>query len=152
MVEIKVTTWEMMSAALVGVMRQIEDLRAGRRHRWGHAFVPAWQNNIEAAISEFAVAKHLGVFWPGKGKIKDPDLGDNIEVRHSGKHDNSLIIRDGDNPESIFYFVTGLYGEYRIRGKIKGADAMKFPQTCPTNDDNYAWFIPPEKLIPIVIG
>jgi hypothetical protein len=136
----------MMTAAQVGIMRQVKSIKEGRRDRYGAAMGNGWQLHIEGAMGECAVAKVLGIYWSGSvNNFDGPDVG-MLEVRTTDGHANRLILHDRDNDDAIFVLVTGVNGVYEVRGYISGRDG-KLPEYL---DDpiggRQAYFVPQDKL------
>jgi hypothetical protein len=139
MTEIEVTlTWaEMLIAANIGCMRNVQSLKLGRS-RTDSLTDPfggldlAWSSNIEGAAGEMAVAKHLGLFWSGSvGNIGADDVGGyQVKTNTSRKWDD-LILRKRNKPDRIYIsvlsFVAPAPGVARfiITGWIIGTDAMQ---------------------------
>ncbi len=89
-VEIKLTMYEIMMAANVGVMRQVESLKHNMQQRHGADSETDWQKHIESALTECAMAKYTNVFWCKRARSK-PDVGED-EVRAS-QRPNSCHLR-----------------------------------------------------------
>ena len=91
---IKLTNSEIYQGANVGVLRQVQNLQVGAKPAYGEEGEKDWQKNIEGALAEMALAKHLGVYW-SKGNWKDLDVGE-VECRSAQEHFHKLIIRPED--------------------------------------------------------
>ena len=116
---------EILLAAQVGVMRQVQNLKNGRRQ--GHRHDPGsdWQDHINGALGECAAAKWLGLYWHGRlGALGRADVGD-LEVRTGSRASDRLILREGDADDRAFILATGLNGRYVIRGWIRGRDGKR---------------------------
>lgn len=141
------TPSEIMSGALAGVMRNTENLvRKVAQFTYGNDGQNAWQSHIEGCLAEMALAKFKNVYWSGKGSYKAPDV-DKDDVRCSSIHTNRLIIHPEDPDTRLFWFLTGLHGEYRIHGCILGGDAKR-PEwwSDPQKTGRAAFFVPREAL------
>ena len=123
MTEIKLSAGEIVQAAIVGVMRRIQNIRDGNNHKYGASQATAWQMDIEGALGELALAKHLNIFW-SKGKPRDSDVGE-FQVRTTAKHNNRLILHKDDDDDARYYLITGLNGCYRVQGWIHGRDGKQ---------------------------
>lgn len=124
---IRLTSSELMGAALVGVMRQVTNLRDAREDAYGCRRDDGWRAHIEGACGECAVAKFLGMYWNGSlGKLRAADVG-TLQVRTRSRHDYDLIVHPGDEDDSPFVLVTGTAPVYVLRGWIRGRDA-KLPE------------------------
>ena len=142
---IQLSLAEIQVASMVGIQRQIEDLKWKNHDKFGAKRDLAWQRHIEGALTECAMAKYLNVYW-NKARWDEPDVGD-IDVRASSKPDGGLIIRRNDNPNKKYYLLIGVNGEYEIKGWLYGKDAMK-DQFWTSKDTGRppAWFVPQEYL------
>ena len=117
-----------MTAAHAGVMRQVENLKNGLPPRYGAGHQMDWQLHIEGALGEMALAKHLGLYWPGKGERGQPDLvhsGWVVEVRLAKRDDYDLRLHPHDKDHARYWLMTGINGSYSVRGWILGADGKK---------------------------
>lgn len=124
-VHISLTGSEFMQAAMVGVMRQIQNRRAGRQDAHGCDPENGWSPHIEGACGEFAVAKVLGLFWSGNlGRLTADDVGE-LQVRTRSRHDYDLIVHPDDPDKRAFVLVTGRAPDFRIWGWISGQDAKR---------------------------
>jgi|2_EtaG_2_1085320.scaffolds.fasta_scaffold05805_1 hypothetical protein len=75
-----------------------------------------WHEDIEGALAEMALAKHMGVYWQGKGSVRGPDVGD-FEVRWTPWETGKLVLHEKtDKPGKRYHLVTGEYGQYTLRG------------------------------------
>lgn len=133
---------------MVGIQRQIEDIKWGNHEKYGAKKDLAWQRHIEGALTECAMAKFLNVYW-NKAKWNLPDVGD-VDVRASSVFDSELIIRKNDDPDKKYYLLIGINGEYEIKGWLYGRDAMK-DQFWTSKDTGRppAWFFPQSYLNPL---
>lgn len=114
-----------MMAAQAGVMRQVENVvRRQGQNTYGNDERYAWQIHIEGCCGEMAVAKYLGAYWKGKGVRGEPDVG-NDDVRTRPRHDTELTLHKEDDPNRIFWHVTGVNGVYHIQGWIYAREGQK---------------------------
>jgi hypothetical protein len=147
--QVRLTNQEMMTAALIGIMRQVSSLR----REDGHGFdgEDGWTIHIEGACGEMATAKALGrYFEPTLNTFKAPDLGANIQVRTRSKNHYDLLIRNDDNLDNIFVLVTGRAPLFEVRGYLRGHDAIKDEWVKTYGGRPAAWFVPQAALLPIV--
>ena len=144
---ITLTPAEMMTAGHVGVMRQVENLGRRRAPAHGAGSHQDWQLHIEGALGEMALAKALGVYWPGKGGLRDTDVG-NVDVRTRSRHNYDLILHESDPDDRRFYLVTGSNGSYRVHGSILGADGKDPQFWSDPAVGRPAYFVPKGVLTP----
>jgi hypothetical protein len=137
---------EMMLAANAGIMRQIENIKKGVQPAYGAGSERDWQYGIEGAMGEFALAKHLGIFWHGKGKMRGDDVG-TFQVRTSSRGDGDLILHPRDDDDKVFWLLTGLNGTYDVRGFIKAGDGKKEKWWRDPAKGRPAFFVPQSELI-----
>lgn len=121
--KIELSSAEIMIASQVGIMRQIEDIKAKKKPVSGEKPELAWQRHIEGALTECAMAKYLNVYW-SKQSWPHPDVG-NVEVRGTHYEQGHLRIDPKDPDNRKFYLLTGLNGTYIIRGWIFAKDAKQ---------------------------
>jgi hypothetical protein len=112
-----------MIASQVGIMRQVEDIKAKKKSFSGEKPELAWQRHIEGSLTECAMAKYLNVYW-SKQAWPNPDVG-NIDVRSTHWEHGDLRIEPKDPDERKFYLLTGINGTYIIRGWIYAKDAKQ---------------------------
>lgn len=151
---IQLTSSEIMQGALVGVMRQVQNLKVGRKDAYGAEQEQGWQYHLEGALGEMAVAKALGIYW--NGNLSDLDASDmfagRIEVRTTSHPRGRLIMHDKDKDDHVYILAIGVNGSYRIQGCITGRDGKK-PEYW-VKGKRPAYFVPWEALSPVktVIG
>jgi len=148
-VTVRLTPAEMMIGASVGVMRRLKAIQLGQRGQHGREDGGEWQADIESALAEMALAKHLGVYWAPScgGPLDTRDVGGR-EVRHTERDDGCLLIRDCDSDDAPFYLVTGRMGVYEIRGHLeRGADGKQESYRRAPNGRAPAYFVPQRDLI-----
>jgi hypothetical protein len=136
---------EMLLAANAGIMRRIENLKKGAGQPYGYDENVSWQIDIEGAMGEFALAKHLGVFWHGKGKMRGFDVG-SCDARTTHHENGSLIIHPQDNDEKTIWLLTGKNGTYVIRGCIKAIDGKLDKYWKDPLGGMPAYFVPQSEL------
>jgi len=144
-VNIKLSLAEMQIAAQVGIQRQIQNLKNGAVPAYGAGSKNDWQLHVEGALGEMALAKHLGVYWDGKGEMRAPDVG-NIDVRTRSKHSYDLIVHDRDEDDRYIYLLTGGNGQYRFHGGIYARDAKQERYWKDPAGGRPAYFVPQAEL------
>lgn len=143
--EIKLTTYEIMMAANVGVMRQVENIKYNAKQRYGADDETDWQKHIESALTECAMAKYTNVFWCKRDRSA-PDVGE-LEVRASQREDARLIIHKDDHDDRQYWLVTGKNGVYKIHGYMLGRDAKNQKYWTDPKTGRPAFFVPQSDLI-----
>jgi hypothetical protein len=144
-VEIQLSMYEIMMAANIGVMRQVESLKLKLDQKHGATHEHEWQFNIEGALAECAIAKYRNVFWC-KRKPKEPDVHD-FEVRSSQNKNARLIIHKEDFDDRDYWLVTGVNGKYIIHGYISGKDGKNQKYWVDPGTGRPAFFVPQSDLI-----
>ncbi len=153
--EITLTWAEMLIAANVGVMRNVQSMRLGRgridspTHQFGGMDF-AWASNIEGAAGEMAVAKHLGLFWSGAiGDIEADDVGPyQVKTNTSRKWDD-LILRKWNKPDRIYISVLSFAPRFIITGWISGSEGMQERFYREGTPGMPAYFVPRSILHPM---
>lgn len=147
---VQITPVEFAVASLVGSMREISAHRDGRQHVAGGPIEDGIRNHVLGAVGELAVAKALNVFWGGSVNTFKlaGDVG-RIEVRHTARHENRLLVREQDPDARAFVLVTGYPPELVVRGWIWGADAKVDRWAENPGDRGRCYFVPQGELYPI---
>ena len=146
--EIELSPAEMLQAAMAGVMRHVENTKNKKAPTYGINPSRDWQAHIEGALGECAVAKALNQYWAGKGKIGDPDVGLNLQVRTSSRDNGDLILHPGDKDDVAYILVNGLNGKYNIKGWIFGSIGKNEAYWRDPAKGRPAFFVPQDVLIP----
>ena len=135
----------MQIAAQVGIQRQIQNLKTGAVPAYGAGSKNDWQLHVEGALGEMALAKCLGVYWDGKGKMRAPDVGEG-DVRTRSNHSYDLIIHDRDDDDRYIYLLTGGNGQYIFHGGIYARDAKQKRYWKDPAGGRPAYFVPQAHL------
>ena len=143
--EVCLTPAEMLSGAIVGIMRQVENLKLERYPTHGAKATMLWQIHVEGALGEIALAKYLGVYWTGKGGLREPDVGV-VDVRTRSKHHYELILHENDPSDRKFYLLTGSYGKYKVHGWIMGKEGKNPDFWGDPAGGRAAYFVPHSAL------
>lgn len=143
---VSLTRAELLQAALAGVMRGIEDIGVG--HKYGADASKGWDMTIEGAFAECALAKHLGLYWAGKGAMREPDVGGIVDVRATRYETGKLIIHPDDPDDRPVFLLTGKDGKYRVRGWLVAGDGKKLKYWEELQPGRPAWCIPQIDLRP----
>jgi len=145
MTEIRLTLSEMQIAAHVGIQRQLQNLKNSARPAYGAGSSNDWQLHVEGALGEMALAKHLGIYWDGKGQMRAPDVGC-FDVRTRSRHTYDLIVHERDDDDRYIYLLTGGNGVYRFHGGIYARDAKDERYWRDPAGGRPAYFVPQNKL------
>jgi hypothetical protein len=141
---------EVALAAGVGVRRQCSAILNRRSSAHGDRGAADWQLHIEGALAEFAVAKHLGLYWSGAhDDLRADDVGQ-YQVRSTKYADGMLVLHPPDPDERPFILVTGRNGEYALRGWVLGREGKRDEWWGDRwNTGRPAFFVPGEALHPM---
>lgn len=149
--KVQLTTYEILTGAQVGIMRQAQNLKdRPNADAHGASVTDGWQLHVEGALGEMAFAKALGVYWNGNiGALKAGDVGF-FEVRTTSNSTGRLILHPTDKDNSFYVLMIGVNGLYHAKGFIRGT-AGKKPEYWedPTGQGRPAFFVPWHALHPI---
>jgi hypothetical protein len=150
MVDVRLSWYECELAASVGCKRQLKALEQGNPDKHGFEGL-GWDNHVEGAAAEMAVAKARGLYWGAHVNIfGDADLGTRVQVRLRTQHHYDLIVRPNDADDHAFVLVTGRLPDYTIHGWIWG-NAAKHPEWLKTYGNRpAAYFVPKQALTHII--
>lgn len=139
-------TWaEITAAAILGVMRQVTNLRDGRKQRYGAEESGGFEYHVVGCIGEAAIAKLLNKFWLGNLGDLRHDVGD-VQVRARAAPSGCLLLHDNDSDHSQFYFVLcDKLPECRIYGPVIAGDCKR-KEWWETKTGRPAYFVPIEEL------
>lgn len=124
--QITLTIEELHRAIAVGVQRNVSAMQrnASPSHNRDKAR-PAWDENIEGAAGELAVAKYFGCRWDGNfGNFKAADVH-NIEVRTTAWPNGKLIVHPSDPDDRRFILATGIAPRFTLVGWMTGRQAKQ---------------------------
>lgn len=147
--KIVLTQAEMQQAAFVGCYRNAENIKKGRRARYGaNNKRNGWQYAIEGALGEMAAAKACGVFWSGAHDFGAEDiLG--ADVRTSSFPD-VFPMHDKDNDDRKFIGVFGAEGTYDVEGWLWGGECKRKEWFSDRfRNGRPAYWVPRDKLRPL---
>jgi hypothetical protein len=135
-------TWsEVLTAAQVGIARQVVNLRDGRRDRHGLVQAP-WENHIQGCIGEIAVAKFYKRRWTGNfGDFRAADVGP-LQVRTTSYPQGRLILHPNDGDHEAWILTRVLLPDVVLAGWLPGFEA-KQPKfwTAPGGHNRPAFFV-----------
>ncbi len=139
---VKLFPHEIEMAALVGLRRRMESLNFKDTSQGKHL----WEQDIQGAAAELAVAKHLNRYWDGSvNTYKRGDVGF-LQVRSTPLLDGSLIVREGDADNDVFVLVVGSIPTFRVVGSISARDAKDTSFRRAPNGRPAAYFVPQSAL------
>lgn len=130
--DITLTVGEVAIATFVGSQRDVAARAFGRKDTKGYTEkrIPRFEQQIQSAAAELAVAKALNQYWSGAltwdanlGGL--PDVGEIVEVRSTGTTPPHLIIHPREPDDRPFFLVTGSIPNFTIHGWALGVDAKK---------------------------
>jgi hypothetical protein len=149
MIDVELTSAEVVTAAMVGVYRHVQALFAGYKPNAGFRDPDkAWHIHIEGACGEMAVAKAMKMFWSASvGTFKEGGDVGCLQVRTRSRIDYDLFVRPRDDPDSIFVLVIGNAPKFRVVGWIYGRDARQEKYLKDYGERSApAWFVPQSDL------
>ncbi len=126
-------------------MRQVENMKLGRKTAHGAKDSDSWQMHIEGALGECALSKYLDHHWSGKGVLRGCDVGD-VDVRTASKDNYRLILHNEDPDDRVFWLLTGANGNYQIKGWIMGWQGKHEKYWTDPNTGRPAFFVPQSAL------
>jgi len=145
---VTLTWYEAAMASEIGRLRQLSSIK--RQSPDAHGFEGVgWNEHIEGACGELAVAKLLGVYWDGSVDTFARNDLPGLQVRTRSSHGWDLIVRQDDADATRWVLVTGRCPTFLVRGWIFGHEAKR-PQWLRTHGDRPgAYFVPKEHLRPM---
>lgn len=141
---------EVLHGGLVGLTREIDNLKAGRKDRFGAEIQDGWRLHIEGALGELAVAKYLDRFWSGRlGNLKAADVGP-LQVRTRVRRDDaSLILHKTDQDHHLFVLAVSYTPVFTLIGWLRAADGKRPEYWRELVPGRAAYFVPQSALQPI---
>jgi hypothetical protein len=142
---------EVHLACTVGVLRQISALQKKREGGHGRDRDRTFQDHIEGAAGEIAVAKHTGLFWSGTiGRIDADDVGP-YQVRATSHVNGRLVLHPEDNSEKLFISATGVaFPLVTLSGWAWASEGKKDEYwQDPKGNNRYAYWVPNAILHPM---
>lgn len=147
--EVTLTAAECLQAAMVGVTRQITNLRDGRQDAYGAQKDLGWQLHLEGACGEMAFAKYAGIYWSGAlGNLSADDVGE-FQIRTATRPTDSLILHPKDPDDRIFVLLIGTAPTYQLRGWIHARDGKNTRYWRDPLGNRAAFFVPQSALKPM---
>lgn len=140
---ITLTESEIQLGAMVGVLRQAQNIKLNRPPAHGADDENDWQKHCEGALAEMAFARWLNWYWSGNiGDLKVPDVGP-VQIRSTVRDDGCLILRDPDPKFAAYVLAIGKNGKYRFAGWIPGEEGKLTKYYGATNPNR-----PPSEFKP----
>lgn len=137
---ITLTPAEYVHAAQAGFLRQAANVCRGRRDAHGYSG-DGYDIHVLGAVGEYVVARALGLFWAGPGRLAAPDVG-TLQVRTRSQADYDLIVHPRDADDAVFVLVTGQELRYVVRGWMYGRDAKQRHFWRDPAGNRPAFFVP----------
>jgi len=127
-VRIRLTWDEILEAALVGCVTNIDSLK--RKYVPGNNAPEEenWTFNIEGRCGEKAVAKHFGVYWAAMTNMGNPkadDVGPYQTKTNTSRKWDDLILRDSDNIDRNYISVLSFLPDFVITGWMEGTEVKQ---------------------------
>ena len=158
---VRLSEREMLLAASSGVQREVECLRklnngenvVSEYEKNNNQVGPGglWNNHIEGAMGEFAVAKFLGLY-PGAITDKEAtDVGEHYEVRTRPLRYQELFIKKDEKEDKYYILVQGAYGRYTVCGWISAYEVFTHGDWYHNNEGKTSmrYWVPHEFLYSI---
>lgn len=144
--KVRLSESEIRIGSTNGADRKISSISGGF-YRGNHKQSSGWSEDIEGALAEMALCKHMGLYWTaGVNTFKHPDVGQDIQVRSTTRDDGCLIVRDDDSDDHRFYLVIGSNGTYEIVGWLYGSEAKKDKWARNPGGYRRSFFVPQKFL------
>jgi hypothetical protein len=143
-IEVTLTPATYAFAALAGELRQVENEGVGRLDAYAFRGDGMAAHRL-GALGEYVVAQALGIFWPGPGELRAPDVG-RLEVRTRSRHSFDLIVHPRDPDERAVVLVTCEEYVFRIHGWIWARDAKRERWWRDPAGGRPAYFVPQSAL------
>lgn len=142
-VTVRFTEWDLGHAAMVGFIRQVQNVSRGLKDGYGFRG-DGWGAHINGALGEAAVACYLDRFW-AIGTMRGTDVNE-YQVRTRLRDDYDLILHPKDPDEQIYFLVTANPPDFTIRGWIVGCDGKQQQWWRDPAGGRPAYFVPQSKL------
>jgi hypothetical protein len=142
---IQLSGHEVITTASIGARRRASAVARGLK-QYGNGDLETYDVDILAAMSEFAVARALNLFWDAH--VGDPNGGDvglglvEVRMRRMPGNGGDLAIKPKDLDDKPYVLVHGYRdGRMDLRGWLYGRAAKdRKGQWC---EPKQVWFVPP---------
>jgi hypothetical protein len=150
MIPVDLTWPEILLAANAGVMRRVNAVRKARQDRYGpRPLAGLWTEDINGALAEMALAKHLNAFWSGTvGRVDTSDVGP-LHVRSKVEREHRLVILPNDPDDGIFVLVLVSVPTCHVCGWMRAGDVKRSDWLLPDQFDQARYFAPNGELQPM---
>lgn len=151
-ISVRLSWAEILLAASVGSMRNVQSLKCGRNPGNGCGVDNTWTLNIEGAAGEMAVAKYAGAFWSGAiGDLAASDVtGPRYQVKtNTSRRYDDLILRQSDPDEFQYVLVLSFLPDFVICGWLYGHEGKQTQWLRDGTPGRPAFFVPRAVLRPI---
>lgn len=148
MTVVTLTSVEVLHAGIEASLRISRNVAKDLPQRYGSAAGLHWTQDAESCCAEFAVAKLLNQYPSAISKVAAPDVGVNVQVRHTDRDDGHLLVHtadQGDNPEHIFVLVVGHAPQMDVRG-WRYAHECQLPEYWRTDVRSPVFMVPQATL------
>ena len=130
MTTITLNRQELRAAAQAGIERRLNGIAKKRPQLYGaDSRHNEWQIDIIGSIAEYAVAKHLNIYWEPATNIDRLDTlpGDvaHYQIRSTCWPTGQLIVHERDKNEAPFILAIVNNNEIRLAGWLYGYEAKK---------------------------
>ena len=158
---VTLTQREIMLGSIAGLQRQLECLQQSKNGRETNSEYESrynavgpgglWNNHIEGALGEFAVAKYLGLYPGAITGQSETDVGEHYEIRTRPQEYQELFIKKSDKRDKYYILVQGSFGDYTIRGWISAYETFEHPEWFHNNNGKTSsnYWVPHKNLFPI---
>jgi len=137
-------------AHVLGNLRQIGALWAGRKEATGGDPDDATANHVEGVAGEMGGMLNLNLAWTGifSRRLDLPDLGRRIQIRATGCPTGHLIVQPKDNPADPFVLAIIEPPTVRLAGWMLGRDAKVDDNKRRNRNGAPVWWVPQKDLRP----
>ena len=148
---------ELLVGATLGLQRQLECQQSSKsgassnsnyENKYNAVGLGLWNNSIEGALGEFALAKFLGLYPSGITCWNATDVGEHYEVRTRPKEFQELFLKKNDKKDKYYILLQGSFGEYNIRGWISALETFTHREWFHNNSGktSFNYWVPHSSL------
>lgn len=159
MISIELSHDEILAGTVVAAQRKLmSDKRrasgSGSRRPEHYEEQRTWDQEVESALAEMAVARWRNTYWHGSwfnGQNAGTDAG-SAQVRWTEHASGHLILYTEDDPERVYVLVTGRSPVKTIIGWGYGRDLRQDRHWRDTNVKCPSWWVPQSELTQVSQG